>query len=163
MSTLDFQIRQAQESDAVELAKLNWDFSSDEQRVLEESFETYAASFDEFLRSALQSGNWAIWVAEYEQRLVFMAYVQVIHKVRRPGRSGGRRYGYVTNVFTEAALRSQGIGSAVFKRLIDWAKSHQLEFLVLWPSEDSVKFYERLGFTLSPDALELPLSEDYYQ
>ena len=160
MSQLDFQIRQAQESDSAELARLNWDFSSEEERVLEHSFEMYAASFDQFLLSALSSGNWAIWVAEYEKRLVFMAYVQIIHKVRRPGRSGSRQYGYVTNVFTEAPLRSQGIGTAVFERIIGWAKLQQLEFLILWPSEASVQFYQRSGFMLSPDALELQLTED---
>ncbi|HLJ34665.1 MAG TPA: GNAT family N-acetyltransferase [Ktedonobacteraceae bacterium] len=160
MPHLDCQVRQAKESDSDELARLNWDFSTEEQRANEHSFEMYAASFDQFLQSALQSGNWIIWVAEYEQRLVFMAYVQIIHKVRRPGRSGSRQYGYVTNVFTEAPLRSQGIGTAVFERIIDWAKSQQLEFLVLWPSEASIQFYQRSGFMRSPDALELSLSED---
>lgn len=160
MSQLDFQVRQAQESDSAELARLNWDFSSEEQRTLEHSFEMYATSFDQFFQSALSSGNWVIWVAEYEQRLVFMAYVQIIHKMRRPGRSGSRKYGYVTNVFTAIPLRSQGIGADVFQRIIEWAKLQQLEFLVLWPSEASVQFYKRLGFIRSPDALELQLSED---
>ena len=160
MSQIVFQVRQAQESDSAKLARLNWDFSSEEQRANEHSFEMYATSFDQFLQSALQSGNWVIWVAEFEKRLVFMAYVQIIHKVRRPGRSGSRRYGYVTNVFTEAPLRSQGIGTAVFERIIDWAKLQQLEFLILWPSEASIQFYQRSGFMLSPDALELQLTED---
>ena len=35
-----------------------------------------------------------------------------------------------------------------------WSKDSQVEFLMLWPSSDSVDFYGRNGFSLSEEALE---------
>jgi GNAT superfamily N-acetyltransferase len=101
-----------------------------------------------------------VWVAEREGRLVSQIWVQVIHKVPRPGRfEGHNRYGYVTNVYTEPDLRGQGIGGRLLERVVQWAREQRLEFLVVWPSEESVRFYERGGFHASPDALELQFEE----
>jgi GNAT superfamily N-acetyltransferase len=58
-------------------------------------------------------------------------------------------------VYAEPGVRGQVISSRLMRRVIDWAREHGLEFLILWPNEESVAFYERLGFRPSPDALEL--------
>jgi GNAT superfamily N-acetyltransferase len=80
--------------------------------------------------------------------------------VPRPGRfSGHNRYGYVTNVYAEPEVRGQGIGSRLLERVVEWAREQGLQFLIVWPSEESVRFYERGGFRASPDALELQLDE----
>lgn len=150
------QFRQATAADADELARLRWEFSPDEVAASGQSFEEFRAEFRAFWASAVASGNWAVWVAEHGGRLVANIWLQVIHKVPRPGRfSGHNRYGYVTNVYTEPGLRGRGIGSELLKRVIGWARDQELEFLVVWPSEESVPFYERAGFGASPDALEL--------
>jgi GNAT superfamily N-acetyltransferase len=148
--------RQATEADADELARLRWDFSPDQVAAGGQSFEEFRAAFREFWASALASGNWCVWVAEQKGRLVAHIWVQVIHKVPRPGRFGGHnRFGYVTNVYTEPDLRSRGIGFQLLKLSIDWAREQELEFLVVWPGVESVPFYERGGFRASPDAMEM--------
>lgn len=153
-------LRLATLDDAAELARLRWDFSPDEVAAGRQSFDEFCRGFARFLERALASGNWAVWVAEQEGRLVANIWVQVIHKVPRPGRFGGHnRYGYVTNVYTEPALRGQGIGARLLARVVQWAREQELEFLVVWPSEESVRFYERGGFRASPDALELHFDE----
>lgn len=151
-------LRQATAADLDELARLRWDFSPDQVAAGRQSFEAFRAGFEIFWASALAGGNWTVWVAEREERLVANIWVQVIDKVPRPGRFGGHnRYGYVTNVYTEPARRGQGIGSQLLQSVIEWARAQDLEFLVVWPGEESVAFYERAGFRPSPDALELQL------
>ena len=38
--------------------------------------------------------------------------------------------------------------------VLAWATEQDLESLIVWPSEASVRFYERAGFRGSPDMLE---------
>lgn len=153
-------LRLATETDTRDLARLRWDFSPDEVAASGQDFQAFEADFRAFWVDALAGGNWAAWVAEHSGRLVATIWVQVIHKVPRPGRfSGHNRYGYLTNVYTEPEFRGRGIGSQLLARTIAWARGQELEFLVLWPSEESVAFYERAGFRRSPDALELHFDE----
>jgi GNAT superfamily N-acetyltransferase len=146
--------RQATSHDAAELARLRWDFSPDEVAASGQSFAEFAHDFEQFLRHALQSGSWSIWVAEYHQRLIANIYVYLVQKVPRPGRLG-QRYGYVTNVYAEPNFRNTGIGSALLQQMITWARDQRLELLLVWPSEESVRFYERAGFISSSTAMEL--------
>jgi GNAT superfamily N-acetyltransferase len=62
--------------------------------------------------------------------------------------------GYVTNVYTRPACRGHGIGAYLMTHVLQWAKEHALESLIVWPSETSVGFYERAGFRGSTDMLE---------
>ena len=150
------RIRRAMFADAAELARLRWDFSPDEVAAGGQPYAEFAAGFAEFLRAALADGGWTVWVAERDGRLVANVYVRLVPKVPRPGRFG-QVYGYVTNVYAEPDARNQGIGSALLRAVIAWARERRLEFLIVWPAEESVRFYERAGFRRSEDALELHL------
>jgi GNAT superfamily N-acetyltransferase len=150
------QIRQATIQDAAELARLRWDFSPDEVASGQQSFAEFAHEFEQFLRDALERGDWSIWVAEDQQRLIANIYIYRVHKVPRPNHFG-QRYGYITNVYAEPAVRNAGIGSALLQRVIAWARDQRLELLLVWPSDESVRFYRRAGFMPSPTGMELDL------
>ena len=152
----DIIYRKATLEDAAELARLRWDFSPDEVQSGAQSFAAFAQQFAVFLGDALEEKIWTIWVAATERQLLGNIYIQPVHKVPRPG-SFDRKYGYVTNVYMEPAVRGKGIGSRLLQHVIDWAREERLEFLVLWPSEESANYYARAGFHRSPDALELHL------
>src|SRR5262245_34887804 len=156
MSATKPYIRPATSRDAAELARLRWDFSPDEVAASHQSFAEFSRDFEQFLHNALQSGNWSIWVAEHHQRLIANIYVYLVQKVPRPGRFG-MRYGYATNVYTEPNFRNAGIGAALLQHVIAWARDQQLELLLVWPSEESVRFYARAGFIPSPTAMELSI------
>ena len=49
--------------------------------------------------------------------------------------------GYVTNVYTRPAYRGRGIGTRLMSHVLQWAREHDLESLIVWPSETSVRFY----------------------
>ena len=148
-AALNPEIRQAKLHDAAELARLRWDFSPDEIAASGQSFAEFARDFEQFVFDALHSGDWSIWVAEQNQRLIANLYIHLVPKVPRPGRFG-QRYGYLTNVYAEPDVRDAGIGSALLREAIAWAHDRRLELLLVWPSEESVRFYLRAGFIASP-------------
>ena len=54
------------------------------------------------------------------------------------------------------AYRGQGIGSRLLAQVKAWAREQDLEFLILWPAEESIPFYERAGFAPG-EAVEYPV------
>jgi GNAT superfamily N-acetyltransferase len=148
--------RQATLRDAAELARLRWDFSPDEVASSGQSFAGFAQDFEQFLHNALHGDNWSIWAAEQDQRLIANMYICLVQKVPRPGRFG-QRYGYLTNVYAEPDVRDAGIGSALLRQVIAWARDQRLGLLLVWPSDESLRFYSRAGFIPSPTAMELDL------
>ncbi|WJH35345.1 GNAT family N-acetyltransferase [Paenibacillus sp. CC-CFT747] len=147
-------IRLADPNDIDALAQMRWDYSVEETGTQGLDREEFHRTCTGFLEKALGSGNWFIWVAEAEGRLVSHMYLQLIHKVPRPGKSPDPYFGYVTNVYTRPDYRSRGLGGQIHQAMERWSKEHEVEFLVLWPSEASGAFYERHGFVSSREALE---------
>jgi GNAT superfamily N-acetyltransferase len=137
-------IRQAEPGDAAELARLRWVFRPQDQagRSLFEFTQHFCAWFQE----ALASQQWIIAVAEAKEGSLYgCMYLQCIAKVPVPGEIR-RAWGYVTNSYVEPNHRSQGIGRRLLELLIGVAQSRELEFLIVWPSERAVPFYQRAGF-----------------
>ena len=90
--------RLAEAADLPALATNRWRLRTDEDG---EPAGVDPAAFhrhcEAFLREALRSGHWALWVAESQRRVVANAVVQVVPKVPRLGRFDDA-IGYVTNV-----------------------------------------------------------------
>ncbi len=150
----------AREDDLTELASMRWDFRTEEEPApVGMSRETFVAACQEFLRRGLHDGRWTYWVAEREGQIIAHIYVQRIAKVPKPSRLDDA-FGYVTNVYTRPAYRGQGIGTALMERVQTWACEQDLELLIVWPSETSVSFYQRAGFTADNDILECLLRPD---
>ena len=148
-------IRQATTDDATELARLRWDFSAELDHA-DHDLATFAPRFARALRDCLDSGRWTIWVAELDDRLVGTAWVERVDKVPRPYERP-EQWGYVTNVYVAPGHRNAGIGGRLLEAVIREARRSGWELLLLWPSEASGRFYARLGFRRSADALELDL------
>ena len=71
------------------------------------------------------------------------------------------QFGYITNNYTKPAYRNKGIGSELMRSVKRWARDEDLELLIVYPSEEAVKFYERTGFCADNDVMELKLREYY--
>ncbi|WP_256757636.1 GNAT family N-acetyltransferase [Cohnella sp. WQ 127256] len=147
-------VRLATLDDVDGLVQMRWDFSTEDYGVSTVSFEEFHQICSEFLVEAIESGDWYIWVAEVEKNIVSQMYLQLIHKVPRPGKTPDPYYGYVTNVFTRPVFRSKGLGTEIQIAMEKWSKENEVEFLILWPSSNSVQFYNRNGFSRSEEALE---------
>lgn len=147
-------VRLATFEDVPQLVQMRWDFSEEDYTNHTVTFEEFHQVCSGFLEKAIKSGDWYIWIAEVDGSLVSHMYLQLIHKVPRPGKTPDPYYGYVTNVYTRPAFRNQGIGSKIHRAMEKWSKENEVEFLILWPSSDSVQFYSRNGFSRCEEAME---------
>jgi GNAT superfamily N-acetyltransferase len=99
-------------------------------------------------------------VAELDGRVVGAMWVQLVERVPRPDEErGALPIGYLTNVFVERELRAEGLGSRMLDEVLTWARARAVEEIIVWPSERSYPFYERAGFSRTPDPLVLYLTD----
>jgi GNAT superfamily N-acetyltransferase len=146
--------RLAVEHDALTLAEMRWTWRAGEDGVQAAvSREGYIEECAAFLRQGIATGTWVCWVAEVGGQVVSHTCVRRVRKVPKPDRLHDE-IGYVTNVYTRPAYRGQGIGAALLARVVQWAKDCELDVLFVWPSERSVPFYERAGFSAENEILE---------
>jgi GNAT superfamily N-acetyltransferase len=154
------RIRRATAADANEIARLRWEFSGEGHEPAEPQ-DAFLRRMAAEVRRVLASGRWSIWVAEdpgAARRLIATVFLQRVDKVPRPYPRPGA-WGYITNVYVDAAWRDRGIGGALMDVVIAAAREEGLDTLLLWPSQRAVSFYERLGFAPATGAMEMPLDE----
>ncbi len=104
---------------------------------------------------------------EYDQRMTWLAFHQdlpvgmlnmlVFTRMPKPARRTSQ-WGYVANVYVDAAHRDAGVGRMMLDAALDFAKEQELARLVLSPSERSVPFYERAGFAPATSLMVCDLS-----
>jgi GNAT superfamily N-acetyltransferase len=146
--------RIATAADVDELAQMRWDFRLEEAPgATVHDHASFLQACTAFLRQGLREQRWAYWIAQQDSQLVSHIYIQRVPKVPKPNRLYDA-LGYVTNVYTRPAYRGQGIGTQLMAHMLQWAREQDLESLIVWPSETSVRFYERAGFRGSSEMLE---------
>jgi GNAT superfamily N-acetyltransferase len=92
-----------------------------------------------------ERGRRTFFLAEVDGAAVGMANVTRVERMPAPGRPV-RAWGHVGNVFVLAAHRDAGVGEALMRHVVAWARDQGLVSLRLAPSPRSRAFYERLGF-----------------
>jgi GNAT superfamily N-acetyltransferase len=150
------QIRLAVENDIDQLIRMRYDFTLEYSPDIVADYELFYLECKAYLEAAITGARWFIWIAEVDEKVVSHIYIELIDKVPRPGRIT-YPFGYVTNVYTLPQYRSKGIGSKISKSIAEWARVHHLEFLIVWPSDEGVAFYERNGYVKAVEAMELHL------
>lgn len=151
-------LRLANHNDIDQLIRMRWDFTNEyiENKIAEDQFPNFYLECKSFLTDAFKSNNWFIWVAGMDGQIVSHIYIELIHKVPRPGRVTNP-FTYMTNVYTLPEHRGKGIGSQLLKEIEVWAKQKRYEFIIVWPSDWSIEFYERNGYKPIGEAMELKL------
>ena len=150
------QIRLAERKDIDQLIQMRWDFTVEhnETKTFEESdLEVFKIECRSFLENAIESETWFIWVAEKESKIVSHIYIELIQKVPRPGRVT-YPFAFMTNVFTVKDYRNLGIGSKLITTINEWSKNRKYEFIIVWPSDDSIDFYRRNGYIHCKEPME---------
>ncbi|MDQ0257759.1 GNAT superfamily N-acetyltransferase [Evansella vedderi] len=150
------KIRLAEEKDIEQLIRMRWDFSIEHDETGKVQFTPYP-DFEQgcqvFLENALRGDQWFIWVAEEDGKIVSHIYIELIQKVPRPGRIT-HPFAYMTNVYTIEAYRNKGIGSKLLTTINQWAKEKAYEFIIVWPSDDSINYYKKNGYSHSTEPME---------
>ncbi|MBT2682871.1 GNAT family N-acetyltransferase [Bacillus sp. ISL-37] len=149
------KIRLANQGDIDQLIKMRWDFTLEDYPEMGEGvgYRSFEKECRGFLESALESGQWFVWIAENKGEIVSHIYIELIHKVPRPGRITNP-FAYITNVYTVNEYRGKGTGSKLLTRVNEWAEEKKFEFIIVWPSDTSIEFYERNGYTQCTEPME---------
>ncbi len=139
-----YKVRRAEPGDAKELARLRWEYQTEDQGA--QSQYEFRRQAEAWFRNAIESGQWVVAVASSSSgSLCGCMYLQRVGKVPIPGEID-RAWGYITNAYVAAAQRGQELGRELLDLLIVAAREQNLEFLIVWPSEEAVPFYQRAGF-----------------
>ena len=147
-------IRLAEVKDIKQLIKMRWDFTIEhDDSKKNESFSDFEKECEAFLENVLKGDRWFIWVAEEEEKIVSHIYIELIQKVPRPGRIT-YPFAYMTNVYTLPEYRSKGIGSKLLGAINEWVKENNYEFVIVWPSDDSINYYKRNGYVHCTEPME---------
>ena len=149
-------VRSATADDADRLAGLRWEFRSNRTTPTIESREAFIARCAEWMRRELAAGMpWRAWVAVDGGAIVGQLWVQSIAKIPNPA-AELERHAYISNLFVEPTRRG-GAGTRLLEAALAWARAHDVDRVVLWPSARSVSLYERHGFTRLGSVMELAL------
>ena len=149
-------IRLANPTDAAVLAGLRYAFRSVVSNDIESETE-FTARCEEWMRAHLQDPNWRCWIAEENQLIVGALWLQLIEKIPNPTNES-ELHGYITNVFVDQSQRGRGIGSSLLAEAVNFCKERPVHAVILWPTEKSRSLYERFGFNIPEDLLELLVS-----
>ncbi|MEH7121897.1 GNAT family N-acetyltransferase [Bacillus sp. JJ1773] len=149
-------IRLAESKDIDQLIRMRWDFTIEHNpsnKFNESDLEKFKIECRNFLENAINSEQWFIWIAEEEGRIISHIYIELIQKVPRPGRIT-RPFAFMTNVYTVSDYRNKGISSQLLTTINEWAKNEQYEFIIVWPSDDSINYYRKNGYSHCKEPME---------
>ncbi|MEH7238006.1 GNAT family N-acetyltransferase [Bacillus sp. JJ1562] len=147
-------IRLADAKDITQLIRMRWDFTIEfDESKKNASFADFEKECQLFLEKALINDQWFIWVAEEDGKITSHIYIELIQKVPRPGRTT-YPFAYMTNVYTVPEYRNTGIGSKVLSTINEWVKENNFEFVIVWPSEDSINYYKKNGYVICTEPME---------
>jgi GNAT superfamily N-acetyltransferase len=151
--------RLATKADIAALVDMRWDYTTDRAQRTGKEYEQFRQYCATFLQRSLAGGLWAVWVAEsHNNEIVSHIYLQIIEKVPKAKRLRNM-FVYMTNVYTKPEWRGQGIGGRLLHEACAWSQENNLEFIIVWPSEEAVGFYARTGFQAVKDAMDLHFFE----
>ena len=152
-------IRIADETDYNELALMKWEHGAEddidygEHNLDGADKGKFVAEFVDFLKTHKE---YRIFVAEENSMVVSAMFVYLIPKLPKP--NGNAKYiAYLTNVYTKAEYRNKGIGTQILNYIKNDLIDKKCELLFAWPSDNSVAWYERNGFSGDNEILECPL------
>ncbi|MBX7174128.1 MAG: GNAT family N-acetyltransferase [Pyrinomonadaceae bacterium] len=149
--------RIANQDDFSQLAQMRWDFRQESgEEIAVVSHAEFIKNCAEFLQNEAKS--YAYWIAENDGEIVSHIFVHRINLVPRPCRLKDA-FAYLTNTYTKPEFRGKGIGGELLRKVIEWAKDEDFELLLVYPSEESLNFYERLGFENDEEVLKLVLRD----
>jgi GNAT superfamily N-acetyltransferase len=150
----DLVIREATAEDAPNLARLRYDFRSEQHEAAEEE-EAFLARCEVWMSERLEGDpGWRCWVAEDAGVIVANLWLHRIEKLPNPV-AEPEQHAYVTNVYVVPERRDGGVGALLLEAALAWCRHENVDAVLLWPSERSRSFYGRYGFGVRDDLFAL--------
>ena len=151
-------IRVANDADVPALAELRYALRASTGTVTEPQLE-FVARCRAWMKEHLKEESlWHCWVAESDGQLIGNLWLQLVEKIPNP-RSEPEHHAYITNFYIQETARRQGTGSRLLKTALDWCKASNVHAVILWPTDKSRSLYERYGFAVRADLMELIIAD----
>ena len=155
-------IRCGKEKDYRQLAEMKWlhgaedDIDYGEHNLDGVEKEKFISEFVRFLKD---HDDYRIFVAEENDIIISAMFVSLIPKIPRPN-GKAENISYLTNVFTLKEYRNKGIGTELLKYIKAYLADLKCELILVFPSCNSIKWYERNGFTNENEVFVCELTEE---
>ena len=156
------EIRLANEADYNELALMKWEHGAEDDIDYGEhtldgvNKDEFVEEFFAFLKAHKE---YDIIVAEKNGIVVSAMFVYLIPKLPKP--NGNAKFiAYLTNVYTKKEYRNKGIGTQIMNYIKSILIEKKCELLFAWPSDNSIAWYQRNGFSEDNEIFECPLCEE---
>lgn len=156
------EIRLANEADYKELALMKLehgvedDIDYGEHNLDGVNKDEFVEEFFAFLKAHKE---YDIIVAEENGIVVSAMFVYLIPKLPKP--NGNAKFiAYLTNVYTKKEYRNKGIGTQIMNYIKSILIEKKCELLFAWPSDNSIAWYQRNGFSEDNEIFECPLCEE---
>src|SRR6266705_5325977 len=151
-------IRLANQSDIPALAELRYALRASTGIVTEPQSE-FLARCRAWMKEHLREGSlWHCWVAEADGQLIGNLWLQLVEKIPNP-RAEPEHHAYLTNFYVEEFARGKGVGSQLLSTAIAWCETQDVHAVILWPTERSRSLYQRRGFAVRDDLMELLIAD----
>lgn len=151
----DVVVRRADASDAGELARLRFAFRAEVGDRIVEDEGAFLLRCTRWMESRLESETrWQCWVAQRERHIVGHVWLQIVEKVPNPV-DEPEEHAYITNMHVVESERGRGTGSLLLDAALRWCRLRGIDAAILWPSQRSRPFYERHGFAVREDLMQL--------
>lgn len=147
------EIRPATSADAGPMAELRWEFRAGRQPATE-PHDVFVKRCAAWMRRELTSEHtWHAWVAVADKAIVGQVWIYALHKIPNPV-DEVERHAYLSNLYVKPSARG-GVGTLLVDAALRWAKTSEIDRVLLWPSPRSVTLYLRHGFSQGGEVMEL--------
>ncbi len=152
-------IRLAEEKDFLQLAEMKWEHSAEdditygETNVVGVDKQSFISDYITFLKN---DSTYTIFVLEQASIIISAMYVAIIDKVPKP-KVLKSYIAYLTNVHTLSNYRNKGYGTELLSYIKSYLKEKDCELIFVWPSDNSVYWYQKNGFNTENDIMECEL------
>ncbi|TWD82650.1 ribosomal protein S18 acetylase RimI-like enzyme [Kribbella amoyensis] len=148
---MNLVVRTAQAADLPALTALRWRWARADEVASPEVLREFGADLERWMTA--QGDASVCQLAVLDGALVGMAWLAVFDRVPNPG-DLTRRSGDVQSVFVLPGHRGLGIGRRLMEAICATADARGVRKLTVDSREETVRFYEALGFTSTGTLLQ---------
>jgi GNAT superfamily N-acetyltransferase len=146
-------IRRATADDAAALARMRWIFRTELVAATESEIAFLSRATAWMAERLAGDPRWLCWVAVEDGALVGTLWLHRVEKLPNPAEEP-EAHAYITSVYVLPEKRG-GLGGRLMETALAWCREADVDAVLLWPSARSRSLYERYGFTVRDDVLEL--------
>lgn len=155
-------IRLANNNDYNEIAELRWLHAEEDDYIYGEKHtknidkKSYIKEVVNFLN---ENNHYKIFVAEEDKKIISSMFIYIVPKIPTPN-CNSKSIAYLTKVFTREEYRNKSIGTKVLNYIKEFLLKEKCELMIVWPSDNSIKWYEKNGFSKESEIMECILMDE---